>query len=458
MTMDGFIPPVEKADETVPVTDNEQVWLNVLHKMDETWAELMAQQVALERKNAELEDAHTFMAGVFDAMSDILVACDTTLRVVRTNQAAERLLLPAAAAGARMGWLKDLIHPSSPTAAEDVAAAMARRQRLEDREFVLSTVNGPLPFAVNGAALYDRRRPSGMVLVARPLGELRRAYSELDRAHQRLKEAQTQLVQAEKMASLGRLVAGVAHELNNPISFVYGNAHTLRRFASRLESYLGVIHASACAAEFSRQRHDLRIDMVMSELNGALGGIVEGAERVRDIVADLRRFSSGAHARGGIFDLASVAHTAQDWVLAAGGRPVAVTIDIEGPLEIDGHAGQMQQVMMNLVQNAVDAMEGIETPVLHISGRRQDGRVLLMVRDNGPGIDPEIAGRIFDPFFTTKPVGKGTGLGLAISYRMVSEHGGTITAAAHPDGGTIMTLDLPDCPPAPSRPEGRDGL
>ncbi|GAB6968772.1 ATP-binding protein [Komagataeibacter kakiaceti JCM 25156] len=456
MKTDGFIPPVEGVGETVAVADNEQVWLNVLHKMDETWAELMEQQVALERKNAELEDAHTFMAGVFDAMSDILVACDTSLCVVRTNQAAERLF-PATSASTRAWRLKDLIHPTSPTGAEDVAAAMARRQRLEDREFVLSTVNGPLPFAVNGAALYDRRRPSGMVLVARPLGELRRAYSELDRAHQRLKEAQTQLVQAEKMASLGRLVAGVAHELNNPISFVYGNAHTLRRFAGRLESYLAVIHASPCSTEFTRQRAELRIDMVMSELNGALGGIVEGAERVRDIVADLRRFSSGAHARGGIFDLALVAHTAQDWVLAAGGRPIAVTIDIEGPLEIDGHAGQMQQVMMNLVQNAVDAMEGVETPLLHISGRREGGRIHLMVRDNGPGIAPDIAGRIFDPFFTTKPVGKGTGLGLAISYRTVTEHGGVLSATAHPDGGTVMTLDLPACPDARDRAEAGDG-
>ncbi|GBQ91368.1 signal transduction histidine kinase [Gluconacetobacter johannae DSM 13595] len=423
--------------------DDDRLWLSVMNKMDETWAELVGQQVELERKNAELEGAHAFMAGVFDSMSDVLVACDTALRVVRTNQAAERLF-PAGADGLAGRLLTELVDARSPTTAADVANAIARRQRLEDREFMLAAAAGPMPFAVNGTVLYDaRRRPSGVVLAARPLGELRRAYTELDRAHRSLKDAQAQLVQAEKMASLGRLVAGVAHELNNPISFVYGNAHTLRRFTRRLEAYLAAIHAHPRAADFARQRQDLRIDMVLSELDGALSGIVEGAERVRDIVADLRRFSADRRAPGTPFDLAGVARTALDWVLATCGRSVTVHADLDSTLEVDGHAGQMQQVVMNLVQNAVDAMEGIEHPALDIAGARRGGRVCLTIRDNGPGIAPEIMDRIFDPFFTTKPVGKGTGLGLAICYRMVTEHGGLLAASRHPAGGTTMTLDLP---------------
>jgi two-component system sensor histidine kinase HupT/HoxJ len=426
-----------------PLVDDDQLWLSVMNKMDETWAELVGQQIELERKNAELEGAHAFMAGVFDSMSDVLVACDTALRVVRTNQAAERLF-PGGVDGLVGRLLTELVDPHSPTTVADVANTIVRRQRLEDREFILAAAGGPMPFAVNGTVLYDGRgRPSGVVLAARPLGELRRAYTELDRAHRSLKDAQAQLVQAEKMASLGRLVAGVAHELNNPISFVYGNAHTLRRFTRRLETYLAAVHADPRAADFARPREELRIDMVLSELDGALSGIVEGAERVRDIVADLRRFSSDRRTPGTIFDLADVARTALDWVLATCGRPVTVHADLDGALEVDGHAGQMQQVIMNLVQNAVDAVEGSDSPTIDIAGTRWGGRVCLTIRDNGPGIAPEIMDRIFDPFFTTKPVGKGTGLGLAICYRMVTEHGGMLAASRHPAGGTTMTLDLP---------------
>ncbi|GAA4489004.1 PAS domain-containing protein [Gluconacetobacter asukensis] len=139
-----------------PLVDDDQLWLSVMNKMDETWAELVGQQVELERKNAELEGAHAFMAGVFDSMSDVLVACDTALRVVRTNQAAERLF-PASADGLVGRLLAELVDPCSPTTAADVANTIVRRQRLEDREFILAAAGGPMPFAVNGTVLYDGR-------------------------------------------------------------------------------------------------------------------------------------------------------------------------------------------------------------------------------------------------------------------------------------------------------------
>lgn len=412
--MTGKAPQVEPINASA---EGEQIWLNVIGKMEETWGQLIGQQVELERKNAALEEAHAFMASVFESMSDVLIACDTALRIVRTNTAAEKLFAPAGQSivGVR---LEDLIASASGISAMDVARCMSRRQGLEDAEFQFSTSSGALPFAVNGTLLYDRRkRLCGIVLLGRPLGEVRRAYSELDQAHRHLKAAHVQLVQAEKMASLGRLVAGVAHELNNPISFVYGNAYTLKRFIPRLIAYLEHIHAQPAASLFAHERQTLRVDMVTSELGSTLDGIVEGAERVRDIVADLRRFSSDKRSAGAVFDMAAVVRKGLEWVLASADRMVETRVDVEEPLEVEGHAGRMQQVVMNLVQNALDAMEDIQHPVLCVTAKRDDTRVHIQIADNGSGIPPTWQAIFLIRF--SRPSQSARGRGLGLPYVMV---------------------------------------
>jgi len=297
-----------------------------------------------------------------------------------------------------------------------------------------------------------------VVLVGRPIGELRAAYEALARAHEHLKRTQQQLVHAEKMASLGRLVAGVAHELNNPISFVYGNAHALKRYAERLIAYLDHVHAGADGAALARARGELRIDRTLADIPSTLAGMLEGAERVRDIVADLRRFSSDRREARELFDLAGVARSAVDWVAKSQMPDLAIRMEVPEGLEVSGHPGHIHQVMMNLVQNAVDAMEGRPVRRLEITGERAQGpagpQVALRVRDTGPGIPDEIADRIFDPFFTTKPVGKGTGLGLSLSYGIIQKHHGKITASSAPGSGTLFRITLPVHQPAePGTPE-----
>lgn len=431
---------MEQAED--PLGENGAAWLTVMAKMDETWSSLVGQQVALERKNEELQETHAFIASVFDSMSDLLVACDTGLRVIRTNRAARETLKDG----------EDLIgRPLSSLAAAgesffdaDAARMLSTRAGFEDREMRLHAAEGPQPFSVNGAVLLDsRRRASGLVLVARPLGELRRAYRELDRAHESLKAAQDRLIQAEKMASLGRLVAGVAHELNNPISFVYGNALTLRRFTKRLETYLAAVHGGLPCEKLAALRGELRVDAGLAELDESLAGLTEGAERVRDIVADLRRFSSERKGRGAVFDLCAVTGKALAWVLSTCGREIETAVEIGEGMEAAGHSGQIQQVVMNLIQNAVDALEGVAPARIAVRLAREEDLLVLTVRDNGPGFEPEVARRMFDPFFTTKPVGKGTGLGLAICYSTVQEHGGMLAASSPPEGGAVMTLTLP---------------
>ena len=223
------------------------------------------------------------------------------------------------------------------------------------------------------------------------MGELRKAYQDLAAAHERLKQTQQQLIQAEKMASLGRLVAGVAHELNNPISFVYGNAHAMKRYSERLTSYLDALHGAAEPDELASLRARLKIDHTLTDLAPTLAGMLEGAERVRDIVADLRRFSSdGKKAREPV-DIAALVRSALDWVAKAQKHAVETSVTLPEGLAVVGHPGHLHQMAMNLIQNAVDAMEGCPERRLEIDGYRIDDRIVVTVRDSGPGIPAEPA-------------------------------------------------------------------
>lgn len=435
--------PLPGADLLAPFAgQTDDAWIAVIRKMDETYAELVAQQVALEQKNAELEEAQTFIAGLMSSMTDVLIACDPAGRIEQVNLAAERAFQRPPGDLERQ-HLRELIAADSPTTFDDLRATIERRARLSDRELLFATPAGPLPVSVNGAVRFDSRgRAVGMVLVGRPIGELRQAYSDLAAAHERLKQTQKQLVHSEKMASLGRLVAGVAHELNNPISFVYGNAHTLKRYGARLTTYLDAVHRGVSGPALAKLQAELKIDTTLANIAGTLDGMLEGAERVRDIVADLRHFSSERREAWEAFDLAPLVRSALEWVVKAQRPTIETQFDLGDGLVVVGHPGHIHQVLMNLVQNALDAMEGQPVQRLDITGRAGEV-VTLTLRDTGPGIAPDIASRIFDPFFTTKAVGKGTGLGLSISYGIVQEHGGTLEAANHADGGAVMTLTLP---------------
>jgi signal transduction histidine kinase len=272
-----------------------------------------------------------------------------------------------------------------------------------------------------------------------------RLFTELQAAYQDLKSTQMQLIQREKMASVGQLVAGVAHELNNPIGFVSSNVTTLEEFVTRLramlEIYRGVPLAPPDKARVDQQWTSLKVDYALKYLDSMILGIREGAERTRKIVRDLRVFARSDD------DL---------W------QPVDLHEEIESSLTLLNHLlkdrvvvhrhygdlpsvecvrSQIDQVFLNLLANAAQAIAG--QGEIRIETRQDDGTAVVTIADSGPGIAPEILGRIFDPFFTTKPVGEGTGLGLSISYEIVKKHRGTVTAASPPGGGAVFTVRLP---------------
>lgn len=422
----------------------ESVWIDVIRKMDEVYSELLQYEVALEQKNAELEETQQFLFSVLTSMSDILIVCDRKGAIQEVNRALVKLVGREAAALRGVCVLELLADKASREQAAQFIHHL-QGEGLTDCELQFRATDGTaIPVAVNWTPRYNTvGKAVGMVLVGRPVGELKRAYQALREAHEDLKRTQQQLVHSEKMASLGLLVAGVAHELNNPISFVLGNVHALKRYVGRLWTYLEAVHAGAPEARLAELRRSLRVDRILEDLNPLIEGTIEGAERTRDIVDALKRFSATDSNENVRFNLREVLERSVRWVIKASGTHLQVVMDVPPEIPVMGSAGQMQQVIINLVQNAVDSVGRKENARLEITGRAKDGRIEIAFHDNGPGIPEQYLPRVFDPFFTTKPVGKGTGLGLSISYGIVERHGGRLCAANHPEGGAVFTLALP---------------
>ncbi|NBZ88271.1 sensor histidine kinase [Stagnihabitans tardus] len=411
----------------------DDAWVEVLSAVDRTYADLVGYQEQLERQNAELLEMRTFLTAILGSVSDVLIVADKQGVVAEVSQSLDQTWGGAEARGRPVAEV---------FAAEDRALLLALMQKVRDARRahaveVRLAVGEPLDLSI-APRVNDQGRVDGFVLTGRPLGALRQAYAELTQSHDALKETQAQLVRNEKLASLGRLLAGVAHELNNPISFVYANAHALERYSAKFETYFARVQEGASREELIQLRASLKLDREVQNLREAIRGAKDGAERVRDIVEDLRRLSSDGSGEMVEFDLAEVARIAASWVLRGMKQPVELQAEL-APVKVRGRPGHVQQVVMNLVQNAVDAMG---SGVIRMGLRAEGGMAVLRVADEGPGVPEALRASIFDPFFTTKPVGRGTGLGLSISHKIAEEHGGSLTLADTATGAEFL-LSLP---------------
>lgn len=251
---------------------------------------------------------------------------------------------------------------------------------------------------------------------------------QLQVAYADLQTTQAQLVQSAKMASLGELVAGVAHEINNPLAFVLSHLATVRRKLELLDGQVPALHADDVKEAWQRA-------------NDRLHEIGPGLERIRELVIKLRTFSrldEGERKRVSIRECV-------ESVLTILGHRLRDGIELEthfgDPDDLDCYPGLLNQAIMNLVANAIDAMDG-KGNLLIRTGRRDAGYEIA-VCDSGPGIPLELRERVLDPFFTTKPVGQGTGLGLSITYSIVRKHGGELQLSEREGGGACITIRLP---------------
>jgi two-component system NtrC family sensor kinase len=280
--------------------------------------------------------------------------------------------------------------------------------------------------------------------------ELQLRYDEMEALNTQLKETQNQLLQSEKMASIGQLAAGVAHEINNPIGYVYSNLGTLEKYVGDLLQMVGAYEQlEALAPEGSpalsgvrqiKQRVDL--SFLREDLSGLMSESKEGITRVKKIVQNLKDFSHvGAAEEWQWADL----HRGLDSTLNIVWNEIKYKADVRkeyGTIpEIECIPSQLNQVFMNMLVNAAHAIQ--ERGTITVRTGMEDGQVWIEIADTGTGIAPENLQRIFDPFFTTKPVGKGTGLGLSLSYGIVHKHHGQITVQSELGKGTTFRIRLP---------------
>jgi two-component system NtrC family sensor kinase len=271
---------------------------------------------------------------------------------------------------------------------------------------------------------------------ARQLAEARASMAEklvqanhdLQEANRKLKETQAQLIQNEKMASLGQLVAGIAHEINNPLAFVVNNLFIVESGLEGLWREMEPLLSEASALRLRKART-------------RLGEMREGLDRVKELVLDLRTFS---RLDEGEFTTVDVVETIDAVLLLLkhkmNGR-IVVEKHYVAERTLYCYSGRLHQVLMNLLGNAVDAIAG--EGKIAIATSHTSGDFLIAIRDTGAGIPEDIRTKIFDPFFTTKPIGQGTGLGLAISYGIVQDHGGSIEVKSEEGSGTEFIIKIP---------------
>ena len=283
--------------------------------------------------------------------------------------------------------------------------------------------------------------------------ELEAKNSELEYAYNELKKSQQKIIQQEKMASIGQLAAGIAHEINNPVGFVMSNLNSMGKYTERLCQFIGIQSealknmsghtggAETILENVREKRRAFKVDYIADDFGNIIKESLEGTERVKRIVQDLKNFSrmdeveqKPADINGGIESTINVV-----W------NELKYKTDVKkeyGEIPFTKcNLGQLNQVFMNILVNAAQAIE--EHGKIFVKTQQRDGYIVVSISDTGCGIPEEKLNRIFEPFFTTKEVGKGTGLGLSVAYDIVKKHNGDISVASEIGKGTTFTITIP---------------
>jgi two-component system NtrC family sensor kinase len=443
-------------------------------RLDPAFTELLELERIAEHGpalNSIVADEAPLLARFLDgslAVGVLVVGIDGSVQACN-RAVADFLKLPAAELVGTSLWDR--------LAADDQVSLRARVERGErPREpFLLNFVDAagsvltlechldvwPAGFLLVGEAPSQRDAgiPEEMMQLNNELASLQRESARqrnaLDRALKELQRAQAQLVHQEKMASLGQMTAGIAHEINNPLAYVHGNQVALRRDFDDLMAFVNAVGDALPAIQgllpqvheaLLRKAEEVELSYLAESVPRKLAAAIEGTDRVTQIVLDLRSFTRLDEASRKDVDLAEgVQATLRFLGNVARERAVELVTRFEAIPPTPCAPGPLQQAISNVILNAIQASPPRGT--VSVAVRGEGGVHLVEVEDQGAGIAPEHLAKIFDPFFTTKPVGEGTGLGLTIAHQVVNAHGGSIDVATPPGGGTRVTIRLPVADP-----------
>jgi predicted ATPase/signal transduction histidine kinase len=327
-----------------------------------------------------------------------------------------------------------------------------------DRVETLQLLTAQAAISLENALLYQKNDNYSHNLeaeVALKTEDLNQKNQDLEQTLKNLKSTQAQLIQSEKMSSLGQLVSGIAHEINNPVTFIMGNLTHTENYVKNLLSLLSLYQQEypEPSAVIKAKIEEIELEFLWEDLTKVLESMKAGSDRISQIILSLRNFSRLDESEMKAVDLHhgidSTLLILQKRFKGSGNQPEIQVIKNYGNLpNVTCYASQLNQVFLSLITNAIDVLKDssklVKNPQIMIRTEvRENQRVRISISDNGVGIPPHIRERIFDPFFTTKPVGKGTGLGLAVSYAIVKKHGGKLTYHSTVGEGTEFQIEIP---------------
>ena len=410
-------------------------------ELEQNRAEIAQQHTRLDKLFAQVEVAKREWEDTLDCITDIVLMCDTQGNIQRCNRPFSQLTgLPLHEILGK-SWASILY--SLGFSIDDYKGGNGTvHDKRDQRFFDLRTF--PLRNK-NGAAF-------GNVVNLRDITEIRGIHQELEEAYNHLKLVQMQAVQQEKMASVGQLAAGVAHEINNPMGFISSNLSSLTKYINKLKAFeatlvelTGNSGNAALVDEIAKVKKSMKIDFILGDMEGLLAESLDGAERVRHIVQDLKNFSHVDEAELKPININDNLDSTLNMVRNEI-KYVAEVVKQYGDIPpVTCRPQQLNQVFMNLLVNAAHAIETHGT--ITVRTWQECETVCIAISDTGKGIAPEHLNRIFEPFFTTKEVGKGTGLGLSICYDIIHKHAGEILVESTVGVGTTFTVKMPVAPP-----------